>query len=138
MKCPSCGSGDIKRAGKLRNKHVVKQGCRYKNCNRYFVERDGFEHRSYPKHIILQALHLYAEGLSLAKIRDFLWQHFGFKILDWVKHYSKLLDRFVRRVKPKVRGRIHVDEVSVKVSQTGRLEHSPTLGYIKPKCCIDR
>ena len=120
MKCPSCGSENIKRAGKLRNKHVVKQGYRCKNCKRYFVERDGFEHRSYPKHIILQALHLYAEGLSLAKIRDFLWQHFGFKpadstILDWVKHYSKLLGRFVHRVKPKVRGRIHVDEVVVKV-----------------------
>lgn len=120
MKCPKCGSGNIKRAGKLRNKYAEKQGYRCKDCGRYFVERDGFEHRSYPKHVILQALHLYAEGLSLAKIRDFLWQHFGFKpadstMLDWVKRYSKLLNRFMRKVKPRVRGRIHVDEVVVKV-----------------------
>ncbi|MFH1821225.1 MAG: DDE-type integrase/transposase/recombinase [Methanobacteriota archaeon] len=120
MKCPNCGSERVKKAGKIRNKLTVKQGYRCKECNRYFVERDGFQHKHYPKHIICAALHLYAEGLSLAKVRDFLWQHFGFKpadstILDWVKCYSKMLSKFERKLEPEVKGRIHVDELVVKV-----------------------
>lgn len=120
MKCPRCGSERVKKAGKLRNKWTVKQGYRCKDCNRYFVERYGFEHKHYPKHIICAALHLFAEGLSLAKVRDFLWQHSGFKpadstILDWVKCYSGRLSKFERMLEPEVKGRIHVDEVVVKV-----------------------
>ncbi len=36
-------------------------------CKRYFVERDGFENMTYPKEVITEALHLYAQGLSLAE-----------------------------------------------------------------------
>lgn len=120
MKCPHCGSDRVIKAGKLKNKYLTKQGYRCKDCKRFFVERDGFEGRHYPKHIIMQALHLYVEGLSLEKIRDFLWQHCGFypadsTILDWVKCYSKRLKRFLRKLRPEVSGRIHIDEVVVKV-----------------------
>lgn len=122
MKCPHCGSGRVIKAGELKNKYLTKQGYRCKDCRRFFVERDGFEHRSYPKHIILQALHLYAEGLSLEKVRDFLWQHHGFSpadstMLDWVKCYSKVLHRLLRRLKPRVKGRVHVDELVVSVNR---------------------
>lgn len=120
MKCPHCASDRVKKAGKYQGKYKTSQGYRCKDCKRFFVERDGFEGKHYPKEVIVQALHLYVEGLSLSKIRDFLWQHFGYEpsdstILSWVQCYSKVLSRFQREVKPKLRGRAHVDEVFVKV-----------------------
>jgi transposase-like protein len=120
VKCPNCKSKRTKRAGKYRGKYRVNQRYRCKECGRSFVERDGFEHKHYPKRTIVQALHLDVEGLTLEKIRDHLGQHFDYwpaesTILGWVKYYSKLLWRWVRRLKPRVRGRIHVDEVFVRV-----------------------
>ncbi|MEW5873542.1 MAG: hypothetical protein AB1894_30080 [Chloroflexota bacterium] len=120
MKCPRCGSEKVIKAGKLRNKYTTKRGYRCNGCKRYFVERDGFENKSYPKRVIVQALHLYVEGLSLSKIRDFFWQHYGYgpadsTMLGWMREYSKLLNRLERRRKPKVRGRIRVDEAVLKV-----------------------
>ena len=41
-----------------------------KRCGRFFVERDGFEGKHHPKEVIVQALHLCVEGLSLSKIRE--------------------------------------------------------------------
>ena len=124
MKCPHCGSSRTIKAGKLKRKYQTRQGYRCKDCKRFFVERDGFEGKHYPKEVILQVLHLFVQGLSLANIRDFMWQHHGYKpadstILDWVKHYSKLLGEFERKrmPKPKVKGRIHLDEVEVKVGK---------------------
>ena len=124
MKCPHCGSNQVIKAGKLTNKYVTRRAYRCKGCKRYFVERDGFENKSYPKEIILQVLHLYVQGLSLSNIREFMWQHRGYRpadstILDLVRHYSKLLEQFERRrmPKPSIKGRIHLDEVELKVGK---------------------
>ena len=74
---------------------------------------------TYPKEIIVKTLHLYAEGLSLSKIRDFIWQHEGYYLYDsvilyWVRKYAHLLEDFEKNKKPKIKGRIHVDEVILK------------------------
>jgi len=104
MRCPYCKSEDIVKAGKKYNK---------------YVEKHGFEGISYPKEIILKTLHLYAEGLSLSKIRDFIWQHEGYYLYDsvipyLVKKYAHLLKNFEKKLKPKIKGRIHMDEVVLK------------------------
>lgn len=122
MKCPYCGSSRTIKAGKRRNKYVTKQGYRCKDCGRFFIERDGFEGMTYPKEIVLESLHLYARGLSLSDIRDFLWQHRGYKpaesrILEWTRKYAKLLKRFEQRLKPKAEGRVHLDEVELKIGR---------------------
>ena len=122
MKCPHCGSSWTIRAGKKRNKYVTKQGYRCKECKRYFVERDGFEDMMYPKEVITEALHLYVEGLSLSKIRDVIHQHHGYRIsdgsiLNWTRKYAKLVRKLEKRIKPKVKGRIHLDEVRLKVGK---------------------
>jgi transposase-like protein len=54
----------VVKTGSVKDKYLTKQGYRCKGCGRYFVERDGFENRSYPKDVIVQALHLYVGGLS--------------------------------------------------------------------------
>ena len=124
MKCPHCGSSRTIRAGKKRNKYVTKQGYRCKDCRRFFIERDGFEDMVYPKEIIVLVLHLFVEGLSLSKIREIVYQHHGYRpsdgsILNWVRRYAKLVKKFERErmPKPKVRGRIHLDEVELKVGK---------------------
>jgi DNA-directed RNA polymerase subunit RPC12/RpoP len=92
--CPHCGSRRVVKAGKVKDKYVTKQGYKCKGCGRFFVGRDGFEGRTYPKDVILWALCLRGKGFPLAKIRDDICQHNGYKpadstILDWVKRYSK-------------------------------------------------
>ena len=86
-----------------------------------FVELDGFEGMTYPGELIVKVLHLYVEGLSLSKIRDYIYQHEGYKIYDgtilsWVAKYAKMLGEFERKRKPKIKGRIHMDEVELKVN----------------------
>jgi len=122
MKCPHCGSSRTIKAGKKKNKYVTKQGYRCKDCERYFVERDGFEDMTYPKEIIVAVLHLFVEGLSLSKIREHIYQHHGYRIsdgsiLNWTRKYAKLVRKLERRVKPNVKGRIHLDEVQLKVGK---------------------
>ena len=62
----------------------------------------------YPKEIITKTLHLYAEGLSLSKIRDYMWQNEGYYLYDsvilyWVRKYSRLLKNFEKKIKPEIK-----------------------------------
>jgi len=120
IKCPYCSSDNTVKKGIRRNKYVKKQKYYCKDCDRVFIERDGFEYMTYPKEIVAKALHLYAEGLSLSKVRDYIWQHEGYylydsRILEWVKKYSHLLENFENGLKPEIKGRVHMDETVVKV-----------------------
>ena len=90
QKCPFCGLDDTTKAGKKKNKLVTKQMYKCKSCGRRFVERDGFEGMTYPKELIVKVLHLYIEGLSLSKVRDFVYQHEGYKIYDPQNFYKIL------------------------------------------------
>jgi len=121
MHCPYCKKDDrVVKRGKRKNKYVTKQQYWCNRCETYFVEHDGFQCMTYPKEIIVKVLHLYIEGLSLSKIRDYIWQHEGYYIYDstilyWVRKYARMLSTFEKKLKPKVKGRIHTDEVHIKV-----------------------
>ena len=92
MRCPYCKNDDkVVKRGKRKNKFVKKQQYWCKRCKKYFVEHSGFQGMTYPKEIIVKSVHLYGEGLSLSKVRDYIWQHEGFylydsTILHWVKN----------------------------------------------------
>ena len=48
------------------------------------------------KKIIVKAIHLHNEGLSLFQVKDYLWQHEGVKVTrktirDWGNKYSIFL-----------------------------------------------
>jgi len=123
MHCPYCKKDDkVVKRGTRKNKYVTKQQYWCNRCEKYFVEHDGFQCMTYPKEIIVKVLHLYAEGLSLSKLRDYIWQHEGFYLYDstilyWVKKYARMLSKFESTMKPRVKGRIHTDEVQVKVKK---------------------
>ncbi len=80
---------------------------------------------TYPREIIAKTLHLYVEGLSLSKIRDYINQHEGYYLYDgtilyWVKKYANLLSKFESNLKPNAKGRVHTDEIYVS-----HLTHKP-------------
>lgn len=122
--CPHCGSSWTNKAGKVKNKYVTKQGYRCPECGRFFVERDGFQGKSYPKEVIVEVLHLYVEGLSLSKISTHMYQHHGYRpsdgsILNWVREFSELVERFEKgqMEDPEIGRKIHLDEVVLKVGK---------------------
>jgi len=123
MLCPYCKKEDhVVKRGKRKNMYVTKQQYWCKRCKKYFVEHDGFENMVYPKGIIVKTLHLFVEGLSLSKIREFIYQHEGYYLYDstilyWVRKYANLLSTFESKLKPKVKGRIHTDDIHVKVKK---------------------
>lgn len=94
--------------GKRKNKYTVKQQYWCRRCRRYFVERDGFEGSTYPPSVIIKALQLYAEGMQLNRIRDYVYQHKGYCIYDgtilyWVEKYEDLLSQAERAVRPLIK-----------------------------------
>jgi len=121
MRCPHCKKDDrVVKRGTRKNKYMTKQQYWCNRCKKYFVEHNGFQGMTYPKEIIVKAVHLYEEGLSLSKVRDYIWQHEGFYLYDstilyWVKKYADLLSNFESKLKPRVKGRVHTDEIYVKV-----------------------
>ncbi|KUO43212.1 MAG: hypothetical protein APU95_01810 [Hadesarchaea archaeon YNP_N21] len=89
MKCPDCGSERVKRAGKYRGKYKTSQGYRASTANASSSSEMGLKENTARRNVIVWRCP-YVEGLSLSKIREFLWQHFGYKPIDhamlcWVK-----------------------------------------------------
>jgi transposase-like protein len=66
-------------------------------------------------HLIVTALNIYYDGLSLRKTQRNLEQIFGERIsqvtiLNWIKKYSKLVKEFVMTLTPQLSGLWHEDE----------------------------
>ena len=96
MKCPKCKGKDISKRGKRYNKSGEKQLYLCNKCKRKFVEQNGFERMRYNKKIIVRAIHLHNEGLSLFQVKDHLWHHAGIKVTRetinrWTKKFSLFL-----------------------------------------------
>jgi len=96
MKCPKCKKKDIIKRGKRYNKSGTKQLYFCNKCEFTFMKKDGFEKMRYKKEIIVKAIHLHNEGLSLFQVQDYLWQHEGVKVTRqavgyWCNKYSIFL-----------------------------------------------
>lgn len=96
MKCLKCKSKKVIKRGKRYNKSGPKQLYQCNNCEFTFTKKDGFEKMRYKKEIIVSAIHLHNEGLSLFQVQDHLWQHDGVKISRqgigyWCRKYSIFL-----------------------------------------------
>jgi transposase-like protein len=96
MKCQKCKSSKIVKRGKRYNKSGTKQLYLCSNCKTKFVRDDGFKRMRYKKKDIVRAIHLHSKKLSLAEVKDHLWQHDGVKVTrktvsDWTKKYSVFL-----------------------------------------------
>ena len=104
LECPFCKSGDCVKRGKRRNKYVTKQRHICNTCGRQFVKRDGFEKMRHKPGVIVRAIHMHQDGMSLSKVQNHLWQHDGVKVTrrtlsQWDKKYSDFLKSAARRGK---------------------------------------
>jgi transposase-like protein len=92
-----------------------KQLYKCKDCGHRFYENGRFAKMKTDKNLIVSALNLYYDGLSLRKTQRNLEQIFGEKIsqvtiLNWVRRYSKLVKEFVMTLTPQLSGLWHEDE----------------------------
>lgn len=120
--CPRCKSTNVVKRGYRYNKCGKKRRKQCKDCGLWFTPDDGFLGMRFKKEHIVEAISLYESGLSLAKVKNHMWQHHGVKvsemsILNWVRKYSKKLKRFIEKFKVKNVGNIHSDELVLKVGK---------------------
>jgi len=96
LECIFCNSDDCVKRGKRRNKINVKQRYICNKCGRQFVKRDGFEKMRHKPAVIVRAIHMRQDGMSLSKVQNHLWQHDNVKVTrrtisQWEKKYSVFL-----------------------------------------------
>jgi len=65
-------------------------------CDKQFVDVDGFERMRHTPEIIVRAVHMHEDGMSLSKVQNHLWQHDNIKVTrwtisEWTKKYSIFL-----------------------------------------------
>lgn len=109
--CEYCSSKKIVKKGFRHNTSGNKQKYFCHDCERWFVPDDGFKRmRTNPK-VIVRAIHQYADGFSLGKVKNHLNQHDSTKVTrwtirTWVVKYEHLLKKNLRNTAlPRLRGR---------------------------------
>ena len=101
LKCLNCKSENVLKRGFRYNHLGKKQKYFCQDCKKWFVENDGFNRMRNDSKIIVLAIHMHNEGLSLFQVKNILWQHHGIKVTrrtisQWTKKYSAFLksDKF--------------------------------------------
>ena len=111
MRCKYCGSESLIKKGFVNKKQLYK--C--KDCGHRFFLNGKFVRMKSNSHLIVTALNIYYDGLSLRKAQRNLEQIFGERIsqvtiLNWIKKYSKLVKEFAMTLTPQLSGLWHEDE----------------------------
>ncbi len=96
MICPFCKKSKIVKQGYRKNKSGKKQKYQCLNCEKWFIEHDGFERMRHDPKIIMKSIHQHIDGLSLFQVRNHFNQYDNVKvsrktIADWTKKYSVFL-----------------------------------------------
>lgn len=118
--CKHCEQGTAVKAGIRKNKSGWVQRYYCKSCEKYFVDRKGFERFRHSPEVITAALDLRAKGLSLADVVDHLDQHHRVKVsrqtvLAWQNKFGKKLKSFAQSLTPYLGNVYHADEMFTKV-----------------------
>jgi transposase-like protein len=114
--CKFCGSEDLVRYGKSKDKQLY----RCYECGRKMTDNKALPKKKVPPEVVGTALSMYYEGLSFSTIRRQLWQIYGIEpsrgtIYEWVKLYSKKADKLASKLKVGVGRDWVVDETVLKV-----------------------
>lgn len=117
MSCKFCGSESVVRNGTVAQKQVYK--CR--DCRHGFFDNQQFSRMKTGKHVIVAALNLYLDGLSVRKTQKELKKLLGEEVSGatiwrWVQKYSKLVSAYVAKSQTSIlSGKWHEDETMVKL-----------------------
>ncbi len=115
MWCKYCGSESLVKNGNVAGKQVYK--C--KDCAHRFYDNQQFSRMKVSKHVIVAALNLYFDGLSVRKSQKQLEKILGEKVNEatiwrWIQKYSKMVGEYVRTLTPQLSGKWHEDETVIK------------------------
>lgn len=114
--CKFCNSYNVIKYGKSGQKQVYK--C--KDCDRKFIEENGFSNMKYDPQIISLCLDLYFKGVSLRKISNHIEQFHQIKIdhstvYRWIEKYVGMISEYVNNLTPELSDTWHHDEMMLKV-----------------------
>lgn len=114
--CPHCKKSNTVKAGLRKNKSGFVQKYFCKDCNKFFIKRNGFENMRTKPEIVVDALDLRAKGMSFGKIKDFIFQKYNFKvtrsaILYWQNKFGEAIESFTNSFQLSHSTNIHADEV---------------------------
>ena len=121
--CPNCQSTNIIKRGKRKTDNrglIQRYSCQ--DCNKRFVEDDGFfKMKNAPQKVTL-CLDLFYRGVSTRKVQEHLQTFYPHNsshksIYKWIIKYSKMISTFTDNLKLKVGKEIQVDEMEYKVKK---------------------
>jgi transposase-like protein len=117
--CIYCGSPNIVKDGKRKNKAIILQIFECKDCHKYFTINIGFEKMKHNPQAITSAMQLYFSGESLrntARSLELLGVAISYRtVLNWIKKYTRLMKQYVETITPNVSDTWRADELYVKV-----------------------
>jgi transposase-like protein len=121
-KCKFCRSDKLVRHGKANG--YQRYLC--KTCNHKFCDNGNQLVRMRTQtHIVVAALNMYFDGLSVRKVSRQLNELFGEKstqvtVWNWIQKYSQLVSDYVKTLEPNLSGKYHHDETEIRVDAGGR------------------
>ena len=118
--CESCKSLKVAKKGFRYNRLGKKQKYQCLSCNHWFVEDDGFKRMRNKPEVIARAIHQFADGLSLEKVRNHLNQHDETKvsrwtIREWAVKYNNILKK---KSRDSMFQRLRATSISMKKEST--------------------
>ncbi len=134
--CKYCKGTNTVKAGLRKNKSGFIQKHFCSDCEKYFINRGGFENMRTKPEIIVTALDLRAKGLSFGKIRDHILQKYKVaisrsNILYWQRKFGEMIDNFTKSFQLSHSFNAHADEIFL------RKKGSQVLEFIYYWDCID-
>jgi putative transposase len=119
IKCRFCKSENIIKKGFRKTKNLGKiQKYFCKNCNKFFVEDNGFlKMKNSPQKVTL-CLDLFFKGISTRQIQQHLQAFYPHNsshmtIYRWIVKYSKLISTFTDNLKLNVGRELQIDEMEI-------------------------
>jgi transposase-like protein len=117
--CIYCGSSSLIKKGLRKNKagNIQKFYCR--NCQKYFTFNIGFERMKHNPQAVTTAMQLYFSGESLRntmKSLRLIGVEVSYRtILNWIKKYTRLMEKYLEKITPNVSDTWRADEIYIKV-----------------------
>lgn len=117
--CKFCNSDKITKKGIKKTKHGEFQQYKCKDCNKRFTLNFGFEKMRATPEAITASMNLYFNGESLRHVSDSM-KLFGVKVthvtvLNWIKRYSELMEKYIEQITPQVSDKWRTDELYLKI-----------------------
>jgi len=129
FKCPHCKKFNTVKAGLRKNKSGFVQKYFCNDCEKYFIDRHGFENCQTKPEIIVEALDLRAKGMTLGKIVLHINKKYRTNVsracvLKWQNKFGEMIENFTKSFQLSHSSNIHADEIYLKCKGQKKGEHT--------------